>query len=511
LDNGSVKQSIAADKDSLQPAPFLPAPLDLEDNVRTPFNIAAGVTSPGKSLGWRVLTNTASQVIGRNFIALGRLVVAGIIARGFGKGIFGEYSLVFTLLIIAEWVLDFGTTEIFVRDICRESERQQLLMRIFTAAKLVQIPVAFGVLAAILFALRYPSQVVEAGLVGGVGLVFFAGVLVYRVIFKSSLTMEREMGAELASVLAMIPLVIFLSRHGGGLVGLLICHLVSRFIFFAACFVLGRNSFRISIKGVTWSDVLWGLKSSSAIGVIDILLLSRLGTLSDLAYYSAAQRFTMPLLIALASIGATLYPIASTCWPQAPKRFEQACQQGFDTVFLIAGLAITAMLAGPQFFMGLIGPSMLAGVPVLRVLAALCFVKAVSSALGPVLYVLQAQTKVLQIVVLSVTMKAAILAILAPRYGALGVAYGAVAVELCFTAIPAMFLIQRYSGCRLSWTVPLKVLLATFIAMAMSRFLPSPKGLLAAIAAVGAYVGLVFLVRAASLTNVRTLLHRNAG
>src|SRR4030095_8102263 len=140
---------------------------------------------------------------------------------------------------------------------------------------------------------------------------------VSRHFFKASLTMEREVAAELLSVLTMIPLIVLVSRRGGGLVSLIGCHLISRVVFFGLCFLLGKSRYRLSLEGVAWSDVRWGLRSSATIGVIgflvvayeniEILLLARLGSLSELAYYSGAQRLVWPLLIALASIGGTLY------------------------------------------------------------------------------------------------------------------------------------------------------------------------------------------------------------
>lgn len=87
-----------------------------------------------------VLKNTMAQVVGRNLISLSRLAIAALIVRAFGKTTFGEYSLIFGILSVGEWLLDFGTTETFVREICREPERREHLLRIVTRAKLWQIP-----------------------------------------------------------------------------------------------------------------------------------------------------------------------------------------------------------------------------------------------------------------------------------------------------------------------------------------------------------------------------------
>lgn len=516
-----ARQPTAAGESSAHAVGISPSAPPLSPDGATPSGtIPPSAGAPTGYLGWDLFRNTAAQVVGRNFIGLGRLVVAGMIVRGFGKGTFGEYSLIFALLSIAEWVLDFGTTEVFVREICREPEQRPRLLRILTVAKIVQIPAAFGVLGAVLLALRYPPQIVEAGLVGGAGLVFFGGVLVYRVIFRSSLTMEREVGAELISVLVMIPLIALVASQGGGLTGLFGCYLISRAVFFVLCFLFGKSSYRPSLQGVTWQDVRWSWRWSAAIGVIgflvvvnetlDILVLSRLSSFSDLAYYSSAQRFTLPLLTALASIGATLYPVAASYWPRARSQFEQACQLGFDTVMVVAGLAICSMLAGPEFFMGLLGPALVVGAPVLRVLAVLCFVKAISSILGPVLYVVLAQKQVLQLVVVVIVVKASVLAALAPRFGYMGVAFGALVVELLVTAVPLLYLLQRFSGYRVRWIVPIKVAMITVAAAAAPQLLFSATGFSAAVVAPALYVPLAFLSGAARFSDVRMLLRRKA-
>jgi len=465
---------------------------------------------------WIILKNTVAQFAGRNFIALGRLVVAGVVVRSYGTLTFAEYSVVIGILAIAEWFVDFGTTEVFVREICRDPEKEQRLLRIVTAAKAIQIPVALTALVTLMLALRYPSEIVKAGLVGGLSLIFFAGVMVYRVIFKASLTMQREVTAELLSVLAMIPLVVVARQYGGGLTALLLCHVASRAIFCSLCFLLGRRSYQPSVRGVIWRDVDWGLRSSLVIGGIgflvgvyeaaDVLLLSKLGGLSELAYYSGAQKLIWPLLLGLASIGGTLYPVAASYWPHSRVRFEEACQQGLDTVLVLAGFAICAVLAGAEFFMGLLGPDLKAGAPALRVLALLCFIKVITATLGPILYVVHAQKQALQFIATALVVKIAVIAILVPRLGYMGVAYGAVIVELFFAAVPTVYLLRKLAGYRVRWEVPIKVAAITIAAAAVARLLPSAGGLPAAIAALIVYSPLVFLVGAVRFSEIHSLL-----
>lgn len=472
------------------------------------------------NVGWSVLKNSAAQVTGRVCVALLRLVVASIILRGYGKGIFGEYSLLFGLLTIADWLIDFGTTDVFVREFSREPQNGPRLLRILTAAKIVQVPAGFVVLAALILALHYPAHIVKAGLLGGVNLVFFAGVLVYRVLFRTTMTMEREVAAELISVACMVPMVAFVAAHRGGLVALLCCHLISRAIFCGGCCLLGKSRYRFSLEGVSRHDVSWGLRSSAAIGVIgflvggyeaiDMIVLSKLGSFSDLAYYAAAQRLVWPLLMVLGSVGATFYPIYAAYWPHRQQQFERTCQRSLDTVLLLAGFGACSLLAGADFFMRLLGPDLAGGAAVLRMFALLCFVKAITSTVGPVFYVVKAQRKALQFIAVALVVKAAAIAAVAPRFGYMGVITAALIVELCFATVPAVYLVQRLAGFRFKWRAVFMIAIITLAAAAAPRLLLSARGLPAAVVAPTVFVLLAFLSGSVRLSELRSLLLRSA-
>jgi O-antigen/teichoic acid export membrane protein len=471
---------------------------------------------PAGNLILSVCRNAVSQLAGRNVISLGRLVVASTIARTYGKEVFGQYSLIIVLLAIAEWLLDFGTSDVFVREICRTPERGARLLRILTALKILQIAIGTSGFLLLIFLLRYPAAVAQAGLVASCSLLFFGGVLIYHTIFKATLTIEREIAAELLSVVVMIILVRAAAQHGATLSMLFMCHVASRATFFGLCHVFGKARFHLSVKGVTWPDIKWGFHSSAAIGTIglvvvvyetmDVLLLSRLGSLADVAYYSGAQRFITPMVVALTAIGGTLYPVAASYWPAARGLFERSCQRAMDTVFLLAGLAICVILAGPEFLMRLLGPDLTRGASVLRVLALVLFVKAITNTLGPVLYVVQAQNLALRMVIAAMIAKAALITLLAPRFGFIGVACSAVITDSA-TALATIYLLHRYSGFRIRWAIPLKVSAITLLCAGVPRLLLASGGIAQPIAAVALFIPLVWLSGAVRLSEVRALLH----
>lgn len=472
--------------------------------------------APTDSLGWSVLKNSVAQVASRILIAAVRLLVAGIIIRSYGKDLFGMYSLVFGILAITDWLVDFGTTEVYVREVCREPERRERLLRILTAVKIIQIPVAFLLLTGFIIALGYPLEIIEAGIIGGLNVLFFGGVLVYRVLFKATLTMEREAAAELLSVLAIVPLVVLVCAYGGGLAALVGCHVISRAVFFGACFLFGKNRFALSVRGVTREEIRWSFRSCAAIGAVgflvggyetlDILLLSKLGSFSELAYYSSAQRLVLPLLMVLTAIAATFYPIIASVYPHAQEQFEATCQRALDTVLIFAGFGLCSVLAGAEFFMGILDPELVSGAGALRVFAILCFVKAITSTLGPVLYILKRQKQALQFIAIATGVKAVVVAALIPRYGYMGVAYGSLAIETCFAAVPAMILLRRYAGFHLRWFVPSKVALITLAAAGAPLLFISVGSFAAAAVAPIVYVPLLFMSGVVRASELRLLL-----
>jgi O-antigen/teichoic acid export membrane protein len=473
---------------------------------------------PTDNLGWSVFKNSVVQIAGRLFISLSRLIVTGLIIRGYGKDVFGRYSLVFGFLAIADWLVDFGTTDVFVRDISSKPDRGTRLMRVLTAAKLVQVPASFAALAAILLILKYPHDVLEAGLVGGAGLIFFGGVIAYKVVFRVALTMERDVAAELLSIVAVIPLIALICRYGGGLIALAACQVISRGVYLGVCYRFGRKMYRPSIQGVAWRDIGSTIQSCAAIGVIgflvggyetlDILLLSKFGDFSQLAYYSGAQRLVWPVLMALSAVAATFFPVIASYWPDSRQQFERACQRSLDIVVTLAGFVLCSAFAGAEFFMGLLGPDLKIGAPALRVLALLCFVKAISSSVGPVFYVVKAQRMALQFIAFAVVLKVAVIAVLAPRYGYMGVAYSALVVEACVAAA-AVILIRRAVGYRVRWNIILKVASIAAASAVVPWFVFSRSGFPAAVTAPLMYVPLVFVSGAVNWSEMRSVVRWN--
>jgi O-antigen/teichoic acid export membrane protein len=473
-----------------------------------------------RSLVRKALRNSASQVVGRLAIAATRLATAAVIARQYGKSVFAEYSLLFGIMTIAEWLLDFGTLDIFVREVCREPLRTVHLIRTAAATKIIQIPVAFAVLMAVLVGMQYPHSVVRAGLLAGLSLLFYAGVLTCRIAFRAHLAMERDALAEFFSVVVMVPVILLPSVRAGGLMGLAGAYLLSRVVFFGLAWWFSAGDFRFSVSGVAWPEVRFGLTTSFAIGAagfvvviyeaLDVLLLARLSGVGQVAFYSGAQRFVWPVLMAQAAISATVYPIAVSCWAHARGKFAAVCQRGVDSVLLVAGFSVCALVAGSGFLMRVLGHDLANAAPVLRILALLCFAKALASTMGPLLYIVGKQRQVLNVVFIAVVAKAAIVAATASSFGYIGVAWGVVITDVCFATLPLLFLVRRHTGYAVSWVTPLKIFGCTACAAFSARWIFKDASLGAAVAAPVIFAGLALITGAVRISDIRLMLNKQS-
>jgi O-antigen/teichoic acid export membrane protein len=468
------------------------------------------------NVGRRVFKNSVAQLAGRIAVALVRFVMVATILRTGGRALFANYSIVLGVLSLGEWLVDFGSTDAFTREVCREPQNATRLMRTLAASKLVQFPIALAVMTVALIAFRYPAVVVQAGIVGAFSLFWFSGVLVYRVIFRSNLRVERDVGSEFISTLVMVLLTMLACRRGLGLVAIFWAYFIARIVYFASCCWFGNRYFRISIQGAKPADVAWSLRIAFAIGVagflavgyeaVDVLLLSRFGSVSDIAFYSGAQKLVSPVLLATAAVASTFYPVFASYWPRDKVRFQQTCQRALEVVLVLAGLAVSPLIAGSGFFMRLLGPQLAEGSPALMGLAILCFLKTVTITLGPILYIVFAQRQLLKMVGLALFVKIVLISLLTRRFGYAAVIGTNILLEIVFAGW-AVWMIHHFTQWRVRWANPLKICAAIFAAAGTPAALRL-GGISGAAAALSIYAVIVLAAGLVRVSEVKGLVSR---
>lgn len=467
------------------------------------------------NLIWSVFKNVTSQMGGRLLLTVIRFGIAVLIARYLGVERFGEYSLILAILLIAEWVTDFGLTEIVVRAICQQPDRQVTLLRALAAAKLIQVVVGFAFLVGVLIVMGYPAHVVRAGVIAGMELPFYGGVLVYRTFFQARLLMERDVGAEILGMLVMIPLLWIACVRDAGLEVLIACYVSSRIVFLVAAWLMGRFGCSVSPVGASAADAGWLIKAALPLGVagllvalynaMDLILLSKLADVRSVGLFSGALRFVWPALIAVQAIGATAFPLLSSYWGHRPRQLQRTLQRALNMVVLIGAGAWCLFQVCPRGLMGLLGPEMAEAAGVLQLLSWSILARVVSKIMGPLVVVTGRQHHALWLTGFPVVVKAALLAWLIPRFGAIGAATAWVLSDF-IALVPTLLLTQHLVGFRVSWRVALRVAVAAAVTIGVIALSGIADTVTGFVVAAGLFPALAVVLRAVPLGELRRLV-----
>jgi O-antigen/teichoic acid export membrane protein len=429
-----------------------------------------------------LLKNAVSQVLGRLLLSLGRLLVAMLIVRYLGTERFGEYALVLSFLVIFEWLTDFGQTDIAVRNICQRPEREGAILRALASLKVLQGPLLFVLLPYVLYIADYPSAIVRAAAIGGFGLLFYAGIQVFRTVFKVGMTMERDVLSELGGLAVMLPLTWYACRQQAGVEALIACYMFSRAVFFLLTFLFGRAAFSLSGARVPTADALELLHQALPLGIAGILvavydglapmMLSKMTDMSAVAQYAAAARYVFPVIIVVQALNSALFPPLAALWRTAPVRFAKLQQTALESSILVGGGLFCAIHAGADFLMRLIGPPLAEAAGLLRLMAWVVLARAVTTAMAPLIIIAGHQGSALWLAVASVLVQIAVLIVLVPSYGVTGAAIGYLGIELVLGVIPVSTIGQYAAGMRVRWSGPVKLVGSAVLAVGICTLLP---------------------------------------
>ncbi|MGQ0552745.1 MAG: oligosaccharide flippase family protein [Planctomycetota bacterium] len=451
-----------------------------------------------------VLRNTAAQTLGRAFVTLARYAGFVLIIRAFGAERWGEYALLMAWLTLGENLVDFGLSEVFVRELSRTPERRTALLSSYLVLKLGQGLLAWLLLAGGLWAAGYEATILQAGLLGGAALLLWGLLLVWRAHYRARLTLGRDALADVGGGLVQLALVALVAAQGGGLWALLAAFVAGRATQTALAAGLAGAEARPRLAQAERGIMRQALSAALPIGLtmavvtltahLDTLMLAELLGLKAVGLFAAAWRFAVPATLIAASFAGTLYPILAASWQRDTPRLHRTFQAGMEASFLLASAIFCVFFVGAEGLMALLGAEVAPAAPVLRVLACIVPITALNCVLGPTLFAVGAQRPALLFACTGLALKVLLLVALIPGRGLLGPAWASLGTELLTGFLLPLLCVQRYLGYRLRWGLLLRAALAAGIAVS-SAALVGWHGTLA-----GAGLALLVLGPAALLT-----------
>lgn len=207
-----------------------------------------------------------------------------------------------------------------------------------------------------------------------------------------------------------------------------------------------RLQFEVSLAMNPWSGTKWYALSvvSTSAQQLDLPIVATVAGPGAAGIYGGVNRWTQPMLVAIGAFGSAAAPfIAAT--PQLRAVRTQLLRASWILIAAI-GLSLTVFIAAPWLVTSILGEDFATSVPVLRVISIAMLLNAVTQ---PLLMTLQARKfdrLVAAILALTVTTQLIIVAVLAPKFGALGAGLGvlvAQVVALLSTLICIAAIIRR--------------------------------------------------------------------
>lgn len=464
---------------------------------------------------WLVLKNTMVRVGGRTFVSIAKFVGYILIVRFYGPDWFGQFSVIIALLSFSEILLDFGYNDIVVREVCQQPEKRHRFLSALACSKLLQIVAAYALLAILLLALRYPREIMVAGLIAGLELIFLGGVMVYRVVFQADMQMENDALGEVVCSSIFLCSLVWICTRGLGLPAMFVAYVLSRAVYALMAYGLGRRAF--DLRSSRWEPKEMGTKFMTALpfglsafmAIIfnnqDIVMLSKMDTLHSVGLYSVAYRFVHPLVIIATALMAGLFPILSSYWGCRMDELRRLYQMGIDVSAVMAGMAFCFLQASSGFLIGLWGDAVMEATLALRVLAWAVAAFFISSMVAPMYIVVGKRWMALFFCCIGVIGNFLLNWILIPRYSYVGAAIATIATEAGLL-IPTVWVLQRAIGFRIRWWVLLKAAAAAGVSLFVVKGLGLWDGLAGGVAAVVFYGVTVLITRAVSPEQLRTLV-----
>lgn len=411
-----------------------------------------------------ILHNGAALVIGRIALSAARMLAALAVARLAGAERFGAYALLLSYIGLFEWLVDFGQTDIVVREGARDPARRPMALATLAAAKRLQGIVGALVLPLLLLAMGQGTEMVLAGAAGGIAILATALLQPARAQLRLALRMDRDIVAELAGAGVMLPLLVAASLLHAPLYILIGTFAISRLAQAVLTFHWAGPRASAHSSGV------WPLISDAApLGLAALLVLfydalaplvlERLMDLKAVAIYAAAARFIFAVLIAVQAITTAFFPVIAHGWGRDPVGVARAQQTALTLSVAVAGLLFAGIHGGAAFLMGLMGPDFLAGVGLLRLMAWVLLARAVSTAMSPLIVIAGRQGRSMFLTLGSLAAEVVALLVLVPRMGVMGAGLGYLLVELLLGSILISVVAQRVSGVRIDWR-PVAAMLA---------------------------------------------------
>lgn len=296
------------------------------------------------SLTKKVVSNTASQFIGKILVTLLSLIQVTILTRYLGVQGYGEFSAVFVVLYFLSLLTSFGLSTVVIREIAKE--RFSLEEIVGNTIVLKFFVALFVILVSFLTIIFLPySIIVKKGIIVGILILVvscFDQILIS--IFKAKLVIWKSILTDVLGKLISLLVILWIISSNLSLLSIIWAVVLGSFISLFGDFLFARVYLSIYPR---FDFKIWHflIKESLPLGAVEILgyihfkadslILSLLKPLTHLGIYSVAYKFVEFLISLPSMFVASIFPLMSADI-ENENLFKKKFQRSFDFLSIVA-------------------------------------------------------------------------------------------------------------------------------------------------------------------------------
>jgi O-antigen/teichoic acid export membrane protein len=407
------------------------------------------------------------------------VVFTAVLVRHLSVSDFGIYTTITVFLAFGSLFADLGMSQVVVRDMAQERGISRVVLPNAVLIALSLSTLAWGGLILLAAVFNYPGRVQGLLLVAGAALLFKAVAQLSAATIRAFERMEILAAINSGVSIASSALGILLLEMGKGLsaqVGLIVASAAVTALLLSVIVHFRFVPFSLTFRAAVSRRILWEtlpiailLGCNIVLTKSDLVMLSKMQTMSAVGIYGASVKIIDFLDIFTASALGAMLPFMAARWSQsstsALKNYQQALR-----VFIVLGMAVTVgvfMLSGDIVAL-VFGASYEATALPLRILIWALFFNFLSGPVG--LFLLVSRERLFHVIpyALGVTaLSVALNLFLIPHYGYIGASGVRVISSALLFAIKA-----RIMGYFLERRVPwLQIVVRPMIAAAVMGLL----------------------------------------
>lgn len=396
------------------------------------------------------LINTLVQILGKVLMLAISLLTTGMLTRGLGVKVYGDFILITSMLILFDGLADMGTRIIGVREASRE-ETEEGKRRIWINIAVFRILLAVVSLILALTAAYLWVNLRQIGnaVVLGFGMIVFTSIAgSMEIVWQSQQKMHKKVMVEV--LFPALFLIAFLKLGvGAGLSGVMGLYLVARIV----SLVVGWQQVGIKIerKIIDWGLIKKLAAASLPMGLyllifstydraIDSMMISKFLGQTEVAWYGLAYKIYGALLLPAYFLVSSIFPIISSKVKGKRRIFWLSA----GLLFLGAVAVVVTVELGAPLMVGILGGGQfLPAAGVLRLLILAVFFSYFGHLIGFSLISKNGQKEMVKLGVMVLVFNFVSNLWVIPRFGIMGAAGVTVATEALGVIMMSWFLRKK--------------------------------------------------------------------